>query len=359
MSFRFDVLIALIALLGLALLAPQIAGALFYNLANVQLAHASALPTDAPLRTSELDSAELELDRATGFSAAGRVPLAQTRIDMARGQPALAASRHANADAALRGDPIALFDWGQAAWDSGASAVAFDRWRAAGAYVFFDQEMHRASDQHQWQAAAQFARIAVGIDPSSADAHYVLADALAQQNVDDAQVLPELDRARQLTVDREFLSTIISRRGEVLAARGDLQGALDAFDQARAQAPIDARPRTDYALVLVKLDPGRRDQAVQLLTQVTKDSPWYTAAYIALADFADADGQSDLAQRWLMAGLDHNPGNPDMLFALGQYYSRHDRIGDAGRYMTMALAAETRADRLLAISAALHGLSGQ
>ncbi|MCL4486911.1 MAG: tetratricopeptide repeat protein [Chloroflexi bacterium] len=359
MFVRLQVLIAAAALMVSVILAPEIAAAWFYNLSDIDLAHAAALPADAPLRSSALDDASQKLGQANSYAPLNRAPLAATRIDLARGLAERAASQFDQAASSLRSDPIVLYDWGQAAYGSGQADKAYAYWRAAGAFVYFDQEMHRESDQRQWKEAARLARIAAGVEPNSAQAHYVLGDALAQLNVDDAEALPELDRARELTDDREFLSTIISRRAEILAARGELPAALDTFAQARAEAPIDARPRTGYALVLLQLHPTERDQAVALLTQVTGDSPWYTAAFIGLANISESNDDSAAAERWLLDGLGRNPASPDVLFALGEFYVRQNRLQDARRDLVLALAAETRADRLMAISSALDALDGK
>jgi Tfp pilus assembly protein PilF len=246
--------------------------------------------------------------------------------------------------------------WADAARQSNQPQVAIDHLRAAGAYVFFSQQMHRAVDSHQWPVAEDCARSAVGIDPNSADAHYVLADALARQDIHNPEAMSELDRAQELTRDPEMLSTIISRRGEILASQDKLQDALDTFNQARAVAPIDARPRTDYAVTLLQLHPDADGQAAVLLTQVVSDSPWYTAAYIALANIARAQGDLNSAEGWFQKGLARNSNDPDLLFALGRFYARQRRLDQAESTLTLALRYETRADNLQAIADALAEL---
>jgi tetratricopeptide (TPR) repeat protein len=218
--------------------------------------------------------------------------------------------------------------------------------------------MHRALDNHQWSVAEDCARIAVAIDPNTADAHFVLGDALSRQSGGNAEALDELDRARKLTRDPELLSTFLSRTGEILTSQGQLQEALAYFDQARSVAPIDARPRTDYALTLLKLQPKTREQAVALLNQVVGDSPWYTAAYIALADISETAGNAKGAEEGLQRGLARNANNPDLLFALGQFYARQNRLDEAKATYVLALKHETRADNLQSIANALGELNG-
>ncbi len=359
MSGRVKFLAIVFALVIVAAVSPQIVSAWLLNLANADIAHAVSLPQDAPQRFSTLNNSESHLAQASSFANTSRLSLAQARLLLARGEAARAARSFENADASLRGDSVARFVWADAAWQSNQPSVAIDHWRAANAYVYFSQQMHRAQDEHQWKPAEDSARVAVGIDPNSADAHYVLADALARQNQNDPEAMRELDRARELTRDPEMLSTIISRQGEVLASQDKLPDALALFDQARAVAPIDARPRTDYALTLLKLQPDTRDQAVVLLTQVVGDSPWYTAAYIALANIAEAGGDLKGAEEWLYKGLARNPNHPDLLFALGQFYARQRRLDEARTTLTLALKYETRADNLQVIADELAKLSAR
>ncbi len=355
MSGRLQLFLMLAALVIVAALSPSIAGAWFVNQANVALASASALPQDSSARSSDLTAAGNVLNSARGFSYSSRALLAQTRILFARGDAAGAARTFDQAEASLRADPIARFVWADAARQSDQATLAIDHWRAAGAYTYFSQQMHRAADSHQWQTAEADARVAVGIDPNSSDAHLLLGEALSQQDINDPTALTELDRARELTRDPEVLSTIISRQGEILASQGKLQPAIDYFNQARAVAPIDARPRTDYALTLLRLQPAPRDQAVALLNQVVGDSPWYSAAYIALANISETGSDPKGAEEWLQKGLTRNADNPDLLFALGQFYARQQHFDQARSTLVLALKYETRADNLEAIAAALAG----
>lgn len=347
------------AIIIVAAISPLVASAFSLNLANVDLAHAVALPPDSPQRSLILSSAETRLNQAQSLVAIRRLPLAETRILLARGDNNAAARIFDRADTTLRADPIALFDWADAAWQSNQPQVAFEYWRTADAYIYFEQQMHRAQDSQAWKLAESYARIAVGIRPNSADAHLVLGDVLSRQDFNNPEAMSELERAQQLTSDHELLSTIISRQGEILADQAKLQQALDYFNRARTIAPIDARPRTDAALVMLKLKPDAHDQAVALLTQVVNDSPWYTAAYIALAGISETDGDVQGAEEWYGKGLARNDNNPDLLFAQGEFYIRQHQISRAKASLEMALKYETRVDNLDAIKRALLGLGVQ
>jgi predicted Zn-dependent protease len=155
-----------------------------------------------------------------------------------------------------------------------------------------------------------------------------------------------------------LLSTILSRKGEVLVGQDKARQAIDLFVEARAIAPLDARPRTDYAVTLLKLQPDARDIAKSVLNQIVSDSPWYTAAYIALANISKTSGDANGAETWLNRGLVRNPDNPDLLFALGQFYARQDRVEEARTILVRALSVETHADSLESIATALTGLAG-
>ena len=344
------------AIIIVVAISPLIASALSLNLANVEIARAMSLPPDSPQRLSILSSAENRLNQARSLAVTNRLPLAETRILLARGDANAAARLFDRADAALRADPIALFDWAQAAWQSNQPQTAIAHWHAADAYIYFAQQMHRATDSHEWKLAENFARIAVGISPNDADAHLVLGDALSRQDISNPEAMSELERAQQLTSDHELLSTIISRQGEILAGQGKLEQALDYFNRARAVAPIDARPRTDAALTLLKLEPDARDQAIALLTQVVSDSPWYTAAYIALADISENGGDAAGAEAWYRKGLARNENNPDLLFGEGEFYARQHQIDRAKATLMLALKHETRVDNLESIKRALEEL---
>ncbi len=352
----FLILVLLAALALGVMVFPQVASAWFLNLANASLARAQSLPADSPQRLVSLQEADGELTRTRQIMRTPRLALAQARVSLLRGDSEQALRVFESTGAATPPDAIAEFLWAESAYASNLPEKAFAHWRAAGAIEFFIQEAHRAQDAHQWRTAEQMARIAVGIEPALPEAHYVLGDALAWQSNANPVALRELDQALALTDDPEFISTILSRMGELYASQGKLQEALDLFERARQVAPIDARPRTDYATTLIKLSPDARSDASALLRQVIVDSPWYTAAYVALANLAASDGDLQSAEVWLQKGLARNPNHAGLLVPLADLYVREQQVDLARQSLVLALKNETRADGLQEIASRLERL---
>ncbi len=352
----FAILVLLVALaLGLVFL-PQIASAWFLNLAYASLARAQSLPADSPQRVYALKEAEANLARTRGIVPIPRLALAQARASLLRGD-AEQALRVFESSGDVPPDAIAEFLWAQSAYTSNQPDMAIAHWRAAGAIEFFMREAHRAQAAHQWPMAEQMARIAVGIDPGLPEAHYVLGDALAWQSNANPAALCELDQALALSNDPEFISTVLSRKGELYVNQGKSLQALDLFRRAYQVAPLDARPRTDYATTLLSLSPDARPEVTAMLKQVIGDSPWYTAAYVALANIEASDGNLQSAEAWLQKGLARNADHPALLVPLAELYRREERIALARQSLVLALKTETRADALLDIAKRIERLN--
>ncbi len=353
MSDRFKILgFAIAALVIGVILFPPAASAWFLNAANTQIARAAT--GDTPERAAALANANTFITQARQFANEPRLSLAQARVMLAHGETAWADKTLA--DVILDDDPIVQFIWADAAWQARETEVAFAHWRAAGALVYFVNQAYRALDKHEWRDAENFARIAVGIAPDHADAHYALGDALSRQNVADPEALRELERTEPLTRDPDVKSRALSRQGEVLAEQGKPRDALDVFQRARGIAPLDARPRTGYALTKLQLDPGARDESIALLEQVVGDSPWYTSAYIALSQIAEENRDALGAETWLKTGLAKNPNDPRLLLPLGELYARHNRVPEAEETLALALKHETHTDARESITRALDKL---
>lgn len=348
-----------LAIILIALLFPQLAGTFFLNLANTQIVRAVSLPTDAPDRAALLADADARLARAKTLSNLPRAALAGARIALARNDAEHALDIFNTTDVALQNDMIAQFTWGDAAWRANQPELAFAHWGAGNALEYFRQQMYRAQSKHEWKHAVDSARVAMSVDPSFADAYYVLGDALSRQSLNDPEAIPNLDRARALTQDKELIAAILSRKGEILSAQNQLRDAIDVFNEARRIAPIDARPRTGYAIASIQLDPSTVDQSGVLLKQVVNDSPWYVAAYGVLSFLSESSGQVSDAQSWLETGLQKNPNHPMLLFALGQFYARQHRIPEAKSTLIRAMTKETHADLLHAIADTLAELPVQ
>ncbi|MBI3914078.1 MAG: tetratricopeptide repeat protein [Chloroflexi bacterium] len=348
---------------AIAFFFPSLMSAYYLNQANARLAHAAALPAHA--RASELAQANAEIQnaRSVGGDRAlapipARLSLAHARELLYRGEATQAASAIENAPALAR-DSIAQFLAGDAAESSGDLGRAVQHWRAAEALDYFARNAHRAQDLHVWSEAEKFARIAAGIAPGIADAHYVLGDALSRQNSNNSEAMSELIRARELTDDKELVAAILSRQGEIFAEQHNYRAAMESYNQARVIAPLDARPRTGYALAQIEENPSEWASAVALLTDVVNDSPWYTDAYIQLARFAQARQDVGEAERWLRQGLEKNSHEPHLLFALGQFYARQKQVARARAEFNLALKFEKHPDDLQKIQRTLAELDGK
>jgi tetratricopeptide (TPR) repeat protein len=345
-------LVVLIAGLIAVLFAANV---FWLNLANVNLAHAPALPTDSPQRTTLLANAQAQLQRADRNNP--RVALAQARLELARGEPARAIEALRATGTALQNDSIAQWVWAEAEWQSSNPGAAFEHWRNAGAFTFFINETNRARFNHRWQEAERLARIALGIAPANVEAQYALGDVLGYLDADAA--LRELARAEDLTRDPELLATILSRQGEILAARGESAAALVRFERAMQIAPRDARPRTDAARLLLATQPEARARVITLLHESLDVAPWYIAAYITLAEIAEADGDVRTAEDWYARGLARVRNNPDLLFARAKFYARQNRLEQAKTDLILAMQNETRADERAKIARELEALNAR
>lgn len=365
------------AVLVTALTLPTAASAWFRNAANARIARAAIAKHPAvkdsqvglsrqPDReasrrewSAALDDADAQLAHARGWSNDALVALAQARAFLVRGEASRVVETLRATGMALQDDFIAQFVWGEAEWQVGNPAGAYERWRAAGALDYFVNQSLRAGFKHDWQAAEKYARCAVGIAPERAETHYLLGDAIGHQAPENPQALREIERAAKLTSDPEFLSTILSRKGELLAAQGRDRDALAQFEQARQIAPRDARPRIGYAVTSLRIDPSAEAQAIEVLMQVVNDAPWTISAHLALAKIAESHHDLKSAEEWYRAALTRDPNNPDALFAMGEFYARHNRIEDAKKTLTLALKYESHLDDQHAIARALAELNAR
>ncbi|MBI5305130.1 MAG: tetratricopeptide repeat protein [Chloroflexi bacterium] len=346
MTKTWRIIGVILALATTVFVLPSAASVWLQNWANAQIARAATSPPG----NEALGLARTQLEQARQFANEPRLSLAQARLALAQNDAPGALDALAQADAT---DFIAPWLRGNAAYQLRQTDLAFAAWRDAGARDYFSNQAHRAFDKHQWELAEHYARLALGVAPEIADLHLLLGEAISRREVNDPEAWRELDRAEALAPNDEFRATVLSRRAEMLAAQNKLGDALALFERAMQIAPIDARPRTGYALTQLRLDARAKPQAVAMLTQVVGDSPWYVAAYLALAQLAENDRG---AETWLQRGLDQNPNDARLLLPLGELYARQGRITEARAMLELALKRETRVDNREAIARALEQL---
>ena len=124
-----------------------------------------------------------------------------------------------------------------------------------------------------------------------------------------------------------------------LMQAGKSEDALKRADKFLADKPRDLQVRFLRAVTLVDL--GRRDEAIDALTQLTQDFPELPEPYNNLAVLAAAQGGLDRAERLLRQAIAAQPN----------YITAQENLGDL--YVSMAASAFERASQLDPANASL------
>lgn len=124
----------------------------------------------------------------------------------------------------------------------------------------------------------------------------------------------------------------------LLAATGNLPGALDERREARDRYPWDPDARYDYAQVLQRM--GRRDDAVEELRAAVRLFPGHFLAQAALGDELAARGDLDAAERHLRMAVLRYAEFARAWKSLGDVLLRRHRAAEAESALRRAVTLE-------------------
>jgi tetratricopeptide (TPR) repeat protein len=192
-------------------------------------------------------------------------------------------------------------------------------------------------------AAREHLENAVGADATLLDARLDLAELLLERASDLDRTEALLDEARALGGPGAREERL---RGAALEARGDEQGAVEAYERAIAQE-ADPDLLLRRAVLLRRL--GRDEEAARAFEELERARPADLTAKVHLAELYERLGRASEAEAELRALAAAAPGNPAPLRRLAAFYRRR---GDARR----AKRVEADAARLAAPARALRPL---
>jgi Flp pilus assembly protein TadD len=138
-----------------------------------------------------------------------------------------------------------------------------------------------------------------------------------------------------------------NQRGNILAVMGDKQGAVREYEKAIRMDPETPAYKENCAAACIELDMVHR--AEELLAQVEPDHP-SASVYNLLGQVAALKGERARAELAYSAGLQREPGNPDIsvnLALLQRERGRHDAARDLLLSVLSAHPGHVRARSLL------------
>ena len=138
-----------------------------------------------------------------------------------------------------------------------------------------------------------------------------------------------------------------NQRGNILAGMGDRQGAVSEYEKAIRMDPETPAYKENCAAACIELDMVHR--AEELLAQVEPDHP-SASVYNLLGQVAALKGERARAELAYSAGLQREPGNPDIsvnLALLQRERGRHDAARDLLLSVLSAHPGHARARLLL------------
>ncbi|MDT8297687.1 MAG: tetratricopeptide repeat protein, partial [Spirochaetaceae bacterium] len=123
--------------------------------------------------------------------------------------------------------------------------------------------------------------------------------------------------------------------GVLYRRRGDIDTALDAFQEARQRAPD--RPDIPYNIGNLQKSAGRTDEAIAAYNQSIEIDPGYAPAYNNLGTIYESRKQRDRAMEVFRRGLSADSGDASIRFNMGLVYQETERWEDARESFDSAL----------------------
>lgn len=123
--------------------------------------------------------------------------------------------------------------------------------------------------------------------------------------------------------------------GGAKLVKGDLEGAVPAFEQSLVVEPENSEVEMNLAVALLQL--GRSDESEKLAVAVTQREPGVARAWVVLGALRDLAGDEPGAMRAFEAGLAASPDHSDLLINQANFHLRHERPAAAKQALEAAV----------------------
>jgi tetratricopeptide (TPR) repeat protein len=190
--------------------------------------------------------------------------------------------------------------------------------------------------------AVEFLRAARDAAPAEEIICLNLSEALARSGRS-AEALEAVDEYALLAGENAHMH---NQRGNIRALEGDKQGAVGEYEMAIRMDPENPAYKENCAAACIELDMVHR--AEELLAQVEPEHP-SASVYNLLGQVAVLKGERARAELAYLAGLDCEPGNPDISVNLALLRRESGRHDEARELLLSVLSRHPRHQRALSL----------
>lgn len=185
-------------------------------------------------------------------------------------------------------------------------------------------------------AQAHFAR-AARLDPENPHSHYHLGLVKLYRKDEPAQALVHFETAERLAPDDH---DVLFQLGRLHVELGDPAAGLGFLDRAVAADPSHALAWHYKGLALA--GQGNPQAADQAFREACAKDPFDARPFLALADLYERHGADMAARAVYEEGLRHSDGSPDLLNGLAVLELRHGEVERAIGHLDTALSRDSQ-----------------
>lgn len=188
-------------------------------------------------------------------------------------------------------------------------------------------------------AMAEFEK-ALKLESNNGKVHYAISTFYLKRN-DIIKAEESIKKAMELDPDEP---EYINAYGSIIAASGDVDGALEAWKQVLSFPSYPTVERIYYNMGYLLYDHSRYNESKEYFFEATKISKSFMLPYLYLYKINQIQHNPDASEKILKQALDAHPLFLPIMFELGKFYFENRRYADSAKMFSQVLELYPKSD---------------